>query len=390
MSAEAFAGTWDLEVSPGRFLGGDLRRLVRSVSVEASSDGADELAIEVEPWDSISGRYRLVGETILGPGSSVVLWGGWGADRRPIQRFRMIREEMAYSRETPARATLRGYSAEARLVAGTAPRSWEDVPDGQIVRLLAQEYGLAEAPGSIAAGGLAPRRVKPAGTTDLEFLSELAAANGFPPPIVRYDPALGDVLIWRSVRLDLQEEVRIFRLGGELDDFAPSLSIAQTPVRVEVLGWDRAAGEPIRVVASLSTSAEETTVQRGAEIGRLSAPPRVGELRVRVLEDGRQEGPGKRAEETRTVPSVGTAEEALAWGRRWLETRIAASWTARATTRGYPAGWVGQAHRFEGLAPHHGGLWEAVGVRHQWDLSSGFRTSWDLIRVVEERIEEEP
>lgn len=381
------APRWALEVSPGVFLGEDLRRLVRSVTCDATLDGADELVIVATGWDSVGRRFRFVGETILGPGSLVVLWAGDGRQLRPIQRFRMAREEVSYD-DRGVRVTLRGYSAEAQLVETTAPRAWSGPSvDSEIAREIAAAHNIGTTSTSLDPTGETPGgRLKKAGDTDWQLLQQLAQAQGYGPPWVRYDADSGrDVLYFRAQRLDQQPHVATFRWGvpdPTLLQFSPSLSLQGVPTSVEVVGWDAAAGQPIRVVARVNGAAGETTVQIGPDVGQLSQEIKSGsKLRARVLKDG---GADPDLPEIVSVPALPTAEAAEAWARRWLRTQSTAAQVARATTVGHVDAWPGQAHRFAGLAPHHEGLWYAVGVRHVWD-ARGYRLDWDLERIVEEQ-----
>jgi phage protein D len=381
------APRWELEVSPGVFLSADLKRLVRSVTCDATLDGADELVVQADGWDSIDRRWRLIGETILGPGSQVVLWAGDGRSLSPMQRFRMAREEVNYG-PGGAKVTLRGYSAEARFAEATEPRVWSGPSvDSEIARELAGIHDCAVTATSLdPTGEVQGGRLKKAGDTDWSFLQQIAEANGYGAPWVRYDADTGrDVLHFRAQRLDQQPHVATFRRAvpvPTLLQFSPSLSLQGIPTAVEVVGWDAGAGQPFRVVARVNGAAGETTVQIGPDVGRLDEPiTSGGKARARALRDG---GADPDRPEVRYVPSASTPEAAEAWARRWLRTQSTAAQTARATTVGHVDAWVGQAHRFAGLAPHHEGLWFAVGCRHSWS-SAGYRCDWDLERIVEEQ-----
>lgn len=381
---------WDLLINGRTLLAPSYKALVSSVRVEAVADGADELMIEATAWDSVSGEYRILGEQVLAAGNSVVVRAGYGVALRDLQRFQIVRHEAEYPDNGPPTVRVIGYSAEYRLAQATGPRSYPaPVTVGQVARELAAEHRLAVTATSVADGPtLSGPRIKEAGQSDLEFLRDLCAEADFGAPSVRWDGSQ-DVLFARPTRLDQQGLIARFvwrpaqaDQAGTLITFSPSLSLAGAATRIEVIGWDALAGEPIRVVAELGDGGQQTTVFRGAEAGRLAERHRSGsELLVRVLADS--DDPRTEVRDVAAVQSVRTTEDALAWGKRWLATRNRAWMVARATTVGWEDLWAGQVHEFAGLAPEHEGKWEVVRCSHLLD-EQGYRCDLDLDYVLDE------
>lgn len=383
-------------------------RLIDAVVVEASQDGADELRIEATAWDSVARAFRFLGDPVIGVGAVAEVWGGYGDRLEPIQRFRMLREEAEYPDGGVPRVVLRGYSAEHRLAEEVRAAVWAGpVADSEIAAQIARSAGLAA-----DADGIAPTpprqagRVKAQGTSDLDFLRQLATANGFAPPSVVWDAARGvDRLLFRPLDYRRQgERVRFVyspplagssEPAGTLLSFSPSLSLAGVPTTVEAIAWDPAAQEAIIVRASIDAVDQEPTVQRRPENylkkAGISGYKSGSQVYARVLLDSEvpdAEPPptSRRARgkvESRAVYTVQNATDAVAWAKRWITTRNQAFLIARAATVGWPRVWVGQIHEFVGLAPVHDGLWFVEAVRHRWD-GQGYRLDLDLSRVLDE------
>lgn len=381
---------WDLEVDDaGTRLPSGYRSLVRSLRVEASVDGADEVVIEADARDTVDGTWRILSETILQPGSRVVVLVGWADTDLVAQgRFRLARLETVY-RDGGASVTLRGYSAEADLAEGKAARSW---PAGttytDAVIEVAEAYGLdvslVEASPATPTSPLA----KKAGTSDLEWLRSVAGALEYGEPIVRYDrDSRRDRLVFRPTRLADQGELVTFRFlstaagpGGTLVEFAPEYSLAGVPSKVEVIGWDPVEQESIVVVVEITDSGEASRVLRGT-VATVDESIRSGSgLRVKMSNDGG----GKEAREVVVNELIETTDAAQEWASRWLRTRNLAYQTARARVIGYERLWVGQIVRIEGVAPVHEGLWEIVRCEHDPLGGDGYFCNLDLRRVLED------
>lgn len=386
------APTWELEIGGVRLLE-DYRRLVTGIRCEATVDGADEIVIDAVAWDERSSSFRILGETIFAAGNEAVFFVGYAGSTRALQRFRLVREEARYGSDGPPTVTIRGYSTAHRLVESTRARSWPaGTADSDIALELAAEFGISVAGSKVQA--TEPRtkaRVKKAGDTDLAFLQQLAVANGYGEPIIRYDPDLGeDVLYFRSVSLADQAEMATFywnpAVGGSEAptgtclSFAPTLSLAGVPTKIEVLGFDPVAQQPIKVVLEITEQGQESTVYRGGDVGTTAAPRSGSQLQVRVLAEG---GKDQEKREVLSVAHIQTTEDAVSWGTRWLRTRNQAFMVARATVVGYENLWVGQIHEFRGLAEPHNGKWEVLQCTHKFG-DQGYVCDLDLARVLEQ------
>lgn len=393
--ADHLAPAWELVINGSTVLPDAYRALVTSVTVDANLDGAAELSIEADAWDPIDQVFRFIGETVLAPGNLVTVRMGYGAELETIQRFRIVREETSYPSGGTPKVRIVGYSAEADLGEATAPRTWEaPTVDSEIVREIAEAHGLEVTADSLeATSERQASRVKKKGVSDLVFLQQLAVANGYGPPQVRYDPDTDtDVLTFRSLQVDTGDVLTLvynpFVAGsdaeaGNLLEFSPTLDLHGVPVAVEVTGWDQENQVAIVVIMRIEDGGQDPTVLTGEEAAGYKIKSG-SELRARALEDGK-DATGDRIEYT-PVPHLRTVEDAIAWATRWIKTRNAAFLEGRASTLGIPTLWPGQVIGIEGVAESHAGLWHLTGVQHQID-GSGYRCNLDLERVLQEAAE---
>lgn len=395
---DTFAPGWDLLLETGEYLSGTgYRALVRQVQIEATIDGADELLIEALARDPTKGVYRIMGETVLAPGNTVVAFAGYGYNLLPLQRFTLLTEEGAYSEGGPPSVKIRGYSAEHRLGEYTAARSWAGpMADSEIVAEIADAHGLSYDGDTVEATDQRTRgRVKAKGTSDLTFLRQLAVANSFGPPIVRYDlDADADVLYWRALRLDDSEALTFTHNPhdsgsdaptGTLRSFRPTIDLAGLPTKIEISGWDVEKQEPVVVTLEITDGGQDVQVLTGKAAQATGYKIRSGS-EMRLVQYAAGQDPDTEKRRALVVPQVTTVDEAVAWGRERLKTINSAAMTGRAVTLGDQTLWVPQVHRFEGLAQHHNGLWLFERCRHILD-QSGYRCEADVVRVLEDMTE---
>lgn len=386
------APRWQIAVN-GNPVPPGYKSMISTVTVKATLDGADELTIEADAYDSHAGAWRIVSDNLLSPGNSAVVSMGYESGLEALQRFEIVRSKTIYPEGGIPRVQITGYSAEHRLAAYTRPRQWEGpISDSEIAEDIARQHGLTVDAASVEAS---PRgvqgRAKKAGVSDLDFLQGLARVHAFDPPWVRFDEARGvDVFYFRRPGLNLQETVYQFdyrisltgKGGGWLRSFRPEISIADVPTQVEVVGWDPVEQEAVKVVVQLGEDGGQTQVYSGAAVEEIDAPPASGsELRVVLLRNTRD--PQQQARDRLHVHRIQTTEDARAWARRWLATRNVGFQNARADLWGLETLWPSQIHRVGGVAPVHAGAWQFVAVTHVMG-PDGYGCKADLVRVLED------
>ncbi len=414
-AGETFAPAWEILVG-GKPLPPEVRALISEVRVTSTTDGADHLVITAAAWDSIRRRFTLLDDAALAPGTLVVARGGYWPSLETFQRFRIMREEPNYPENGQPTVVIHGYSAEQRLVKYTAPRVFDGpIADSDIVVQLAEEHGLyyddTTIDGTDPQGGVYSARIveykrkkrkpgrkrttrnvveqgrtKANGTSDWQFLQQLAVANGFEPPKIRYDDEFDrDVLYFRQGSLHNQDEVATFRwrpAAGQVGtclSFQAQLSLADVPTHVDVVGWDSKEQRAIKVSVTIDEGKQEPVVTDLSEL----RPAALSGTQLLVSVLNASEAAAVDVRESVTVYTVQTDDDAVRWAERWIATRNTAYMQARAKTIGFERLWANQIHKFLGLAPHNEGLWAIESVAHVFD-GNGYHCELDLSRVLDE------
>lgn len=390
------APTWELLINGSEYLPAKYKALIETVTVDATIDGADQILIKAKAYNTTGSpgeRWAFVGQTILAPGNLVTVLAGYsdGIPLQALQRFRIIADDTDYSAGAVPTITIRGYSGEASMATYTEPRKWKGpIADSDIVAEIAAEYGMGIA--SETTDTRDRGRVKKKGMSDLEFLQALAWANGYGPPVVRYDTDLDtDVLYFQPDNLTEDDGLTFahdpFVAGrsdpsGSLRKFRATLDLHGVPTKIQVTGWDVANQEPIVVTMEIADGGQDPVILTGSAATRAGYKVRSGsEMQVRALRDG--EDPREDRIEAVAVPHIQTVDEAVAYGTRWIKARNQAFLTGRGTLTGNPKVWIRQVHNLQGMAEIHNGLWYFTGVKHVFS-ASGYTTAFDCDRVLED------
>lgn len=385
---------FDLEIRPDVFMGEDLLARVEKMEVEATVDGADELRLTVAPWDADRKRWLFGPGEPLAAGSEVVAWVGYGSDLWALQAFRIEHRRAPLKAGSSPRLEIIGYSPEAKMAQNETPRSWTGpISDAQIVRELAELYGFAHDGDTIEdTPNRSTGRTKERGTTDWQFVRSLAYENGFGEPSVRWSPgARRYVFTWRQTNLRHQDEIATFRLDPEdrqrstLLAFDGAYSLSGAPSAVEVVGWDAAKGEAVKIRVTVDQGGQQAVAYRGKAAASVDARIRSGsQLQVATL-NASGEPLAERPEVLTLEGGVALRDAGAieAWAKRYLATRNRGFLTADATTVGYERAWIGQVHRFLGLPPEFEGSYEANTVRHEFNRGA-YRCRWDLRALIDE------
>ena len=393
--ADTFAPNWDMQLETGEYLSATgYLALVQSVAVDATIDGADELVITAVARDPTEGRYRFMGEAILAPGNTVVVLMGYGYNLVALQRFTIVAEEGNYPDGGVPTVTIRGYSAEHGLGQYTGERIYKGpAKASDVAKAIADEFALAYDDDTVeTTDDVDDGWIKPKGTSDLEFLQQLAVQAGFGPPMVRYDADKGaDVLYFRATKVDPSTQITLVYNphdagadlpSGTLRSFQPSIDLSGVPTKVQIVGWDAVKQEAVVVIMELTDEGQETQVLTGKSAAQVGYKiTSASGMVLQQLESGSD--PAKEKGDSYHLPQLTTTDQAVAFGREWLATRNRAAVTGRATVLGDQSLWIGQVHDFQGLAETHNGLWEVTGCRHVMD-DKGYTVELDVARVLED------
>ena len=374
------------------------------------------------------GTYRLVDERPFMPGNKVVFRCGYGApdggfgDASGATRglFRMQHRNPDYNAQgVPVEFV--GYDGLQKLMTNKQARvlkGYKRCSDA-VTDLVSSPRGygfevgpvpaMASLPPNIALAG-APSapwsieqtlekkgdRIKARGTTDWKWFKTMTEAYGFMYPKVRIDPyTFQEVFIWRppATGPDAWSQTFWYRgpgLQNDLLNFRPHFDTADTPAGIEILGWDRKKGRPIRVCLRVTEGGEpDVTWDNDVVISeKIASAIRSGaKLRLSVLgqqettvtlsqasKGGQSWQPEKNVLEAMTTDLIRGAPDLeladLIWlGKMWLSQREAAWWGADFEMENQPGLHlldVGQVHQFRGMAPMDEGYYIVTALTHTW------------------------
>lgn len=276
----------------------DYLRLLAQVTIHQVWDGADEITLVFRAWDEFDSDYRVVGERIFEPGTSILFRAGYGNEALHLMgRFTIVEHAPTFSAGDVPMVTVTGHDGLALLMDNTWPGDYGGIKEGtltytDVARIIALKYGfglVADVAPRIPHKGKTVRRaqrgsdgkvlrdttgkkvttqrkvasriVKNAGDTDAKMLKDLANYSGFLLPKVRYVEGLNfgleedhpvvvgasnrDVLFFRklSIRRQLSEAETfdfVWNRGGgspgTLSMFDPTWNTDNTPIGVRVSG----------------------------------------------------------------------------------------------------------------------------------------------------------
>jgi uncharacterized protein involved in type VI secretion and phage assembly len=158
--------------------------------------------------------------------------------------------ETDFTEEAKAPIIIRGYDLSHRLHRGRCSQSFLDMTDSDIVRKLASESGIAV--GTVTATTPVHKYVFQENQTNMEFLQERAARNGFE-------------LYMQDGKLNFRKPTKGAELSlkwlQDLSSFRVRVTSAEQVSSVEVRGWDYKTKKAI--VSTASTAAVITTNTSG-------------------------------------------------------------------------------------------------------------------------------
>jgi phage protein D len=161
--------------------------------------------------------------------------------------------DVDFTRRSESHLILRGYDFSHRLHRGRHNRSFQNLTDSDIVKKIAQEVGL-----NVQADetGVARNYVFQENQTNIEFLWELAARQGF--ELFVQD----NILYFRKPQSQSTLDLRWLR---DINRFNVRMSSAQQVSAVEVRGWDYENKQSIVETANSEVVLTETENGKGSE-----------------------------------------------------------------------------------------------------------------------------
>lgn|GEM_PF-2640533 len=284
----------------------DYLRLISSIEIDQAWDGADALTINFRAWDERDLTWRVAGERIFGPGTSLLVKAGYGNRMTVMNRFDIGDHEFSGG-ESGADTGIIGYDGFAQAVDDEWPAKYGAAPTyTSVAQAMAAKRGwgfVGDRSKPIQHLVKKKRRrtrkgrktvkyqseiAKSASDSDAKMLKDLANFSGFHMPKVRYIEADSDVLRRLQSTHDIvqnvgNKDVLFFRRGklsrqreesaawkfvymadagetsgqgdniGTLSSFDGSWDAGQVPLAVRVTGYVGATKEVTTVEAQVVT-----------------------------------------------------------------------------------------------------------------------------------------
>lgn len=434
-------------VVDGRPLPADYAKLVQSVRLTTTADGAGQLDINMAATDDLGRGFRVINERVLWPGREVDLWAGYGRHLTPRGRFRISKHRTRYGK-LPTVALV-GYDRLSDFLANTDALLFEGLSRNSAVieQLLRERYpslGWCIVDSPEREGD----RFKAVNDTDLAFLKSMAEGDGFAYPRIwtrdQWDVAVqnatragkpvqsmlkGAHLNIRDVNLiymplsevvTLSPTLRLHNLlksrGGDWSNLEVEFSTEGLPTAVEVYGVERDGGNErvVRVVVEMTeTGARVASVDAGFD-NRWTRQQKIREqvkagtaVKLCALSDERRSietggtytyhnkagvaVKGKSEQSVREVLSsylVETQQDVVDFAVRWLQSRASAYLLAKgdlANIPGIEGVDVHQVHELDGVAEPHAGPYVVIDHVSDWSRQNGHTMGLTLQKLVEER-----
>lgn len=403
------------------------------LTLKQTCDGADILTVSMNAWDEVRACYRNLAEKGIFPGAQVVLEAGYGtpgfgsSNPLPKGRYELQFRKPQYTLDG-VKVVFEGYDGLRRMTDNKQSRVWLDATqDSAIVEDLAMnEYGWAvdvvptppmpppnaalTAPSrgsSKSKKAIAPTgfrkgdRIKPLGLSDLAFVKVMSETFGYMYPKIRWDATLGrEVFVFRPPNTDANDWSQTLRYRppncgqSDIATFTPEFSLTDAPTGVEFLAWDRKAGKPIRVIATITTKGPDVRCEDAQRMDeRIAKEIKSGAaLRLSVLGAGTKAATLRRTSlktkhgtkswnpqvEVREsmagtlvpMPRDATPEALMAQARQWLLDRQAAWWTMSATFHNLIGSHMfdsDQVHKVVGVDTMDEGWYIFLSATHTWN-----------------------
>ena len=239
----------DLETKYGNFYvpsfeikmdGTDLLRAgmgIQRITVDQKLDMADRFSFSFDsPYDTSKDELVWLESSLLRLGGKVEVRMGYGSKLELMIAGEISSIMPSYPAGGIPILEVSGLDLSGQMMKGKRSRSWTDVTDTDIVRLVAGEYGLKTA--SVDATGVRKGKVVQENQSDYDLIRGMARSNGFEFFVKK------DELSFRTPRNGDGEAVTL-RWGESLTWFRPEMNLRNQVSSVEVRHWDPKGKEEI-------------------------------------------------------------------------------------------------------------------------------------------------
>jgi Rhs element Vgr protein len=331
----------------GERLPGEIQLLGASIRQAANRIGSarliflDGVAADVD--------FPLSGSDRLLPGSAVEVFAG--ANAQPASLFRGIIVSQAIQvRERGARLIIECRHAAVRMTLAPRDATFVELPDADILSTL---FSHANVSIDVEGGDEVREQIVQCRTTDWDFALQRARASG----LVLF--ALDDGMVAKVPALG--EPVCVLQYGATLLELDAELDARTQFGEVVGVGWD---------------PAEQATVESPAEPPAITGP---GDL----TNDTLASAVGSERLELRHTAGLG-AEAAAAATSRWMRSRLDKV-RGRCRCEGIASVRAGDTVTLAGLGTRFNGDVLVTGIRHEFDVPSGWKTELLFGTVEDER-----
>ncbi len=358
-----------------------------SLKLRLNLGSADELHLNLPARQDDDGEWRP-DMPVWQVGGTLVIGMGYDNDVQVIQKFEIVSTSTNYPEKGAAMMTVRGVSDLARAARNKEPRTFDSGSDSSILAELCAEYGWSNGIEEELADPA--RRLKEAGTSDLEFLKLIATEARLGAPRLNFDGGGGTLMMPTPEATNAMTFTRGSPTDSpnwrRLHQFKPNREGGMTNTKVSVTSFDPGLGEFVEKVFELDAfGGDPTLVYEGPVATQgIQSESTTGGMTLSVVE---QRGYGKK-ERHDVLASGRYKDEASAedLARRWFELREKLSRYCTAKVDGHYDLWPYQAVILEGnMAAVDKGYWLPLMVEHQLS-TGGWLTSLKSIRIVEEPV----
>jgi phage protein D len=319
-----------------------------SVTAFEDLDAPAMFALRLVNWDTQQLRITWSDSTLFKLGAAVEIQMGYVNHLATILTGEVTGLEPEFSATGAPTVTVRGYDRSHRLMRGRRTRTFTEIKDSEIARQLAKDAGLSAQSDDT--------RIKHPylyqhNQTDYEFLLQRAAR-------INYELRVQDKTLSFRPRQNAKPATLTLDVGSDLLSFSARLSsVGQSP-EVSVRGWD-----PKTKKAIVASASQQTSTMAGNAGGPASSRQAFGSASAAVVEQ-----PIVSAAEAQQIADAQFNDAAL----RYV--------TAEATCAGRNDLHAGSVIKIKGAGTRFSGDYYVMSVRHVFDGTDGFQTSFSARR----------
>jgi phage protein D len=315
---------------PGGFLE-DMVRFMVETSIRLPDMATIELHNPELRWTEGSFRFAI--------GKPIVIEMGDADHKRCVFDGEITAIEIDGDLDGLSRVIVTAYDRAHRLQRGRKTRTFLNVTDSEIASKIAREYGLQP---DVETTSISHEWVLQHNQTDMEFLSERAARNGFTLIVV------GQKLLFKPPSGATNEPITI-TWRHELLAFRARVSAGEQVDRVEVRGWD-----PLRkqAVSAEANRPNQTWSNGITSTGGSTAQQSFGNAAMAVLRE-----------------PVYSQDQAKALAQAVLDDLGGMFIQSEGTALGNPLLRLGSKVRVEGVGSQFSGEYVTTDVRHVYEQS---------------------